>query len=282
MESAHLINKQGNLSGIFCEAANDSHLSGKKPGIVMINSGFLHHIGPNRLYTELSRGLAKLDYSSLRFDLSNIGDSLQGEQIKDIHKQTQQDISEAFSFMQKHHGCERFIVLGVCSGADDAFDIASFDSRVIGAVMIDGHGFRNYWFYLNHILIHYGRRIFSLAKWNLLARKLINRISRNESLTEEHSNELDDSIRIELSKEKVKEQIDKLSSRGCKLHFIYTGGVSEYYNHHSQFESTFPNTKHNDNVGACYIPQSDHLFMLAAHRDVVLQDIQNWIEKNYS
>ena len=44
-------------------------------GVIVLNAGLVHRIGPFRLHVELTRRLGAAGYPTLRFDLSTLGDS---------------------------------------------------------------------------------------------------------------------------------------------------------------------------------------------------------------
>ena len=46
------------------------------PGIILLNSGLLHRVGPNRLYVKIARNAATSGLVAFRFDLSGIGDKV--------------------------------------------------------------------------------------------------------------------------------------------------------------------------------------------------------------
>jgi hypothetical protein len=45
------------------------------PGVLLLNAGRIHRVGPNRLYVAIARRLAAMGFAVCRFDLSGIGDS---------------------------------------------------------------------------------------------------------------------------------------------------------------------------------------------------------------
>ena len=66
---------EGNrLVGVLSEPMIPS-ASGSPVGVVFLNSGLLHHVGPFRLYVDIARNLAELGLVSLRFDIGGLGDS---------------------------------------------------------------------------------------------------------------------------------------------------------------------------------------------------------------
>ena len=275
-EHAHLLDESGLLAGVA--TLPESH-DASLPALIMLNAGFLHHIGPYRLHTLLARDLAAQGLASLRFDLGGVGDSPDSPHVQaDANAQAIQDVQTAMDFLQAEYGIERFVVMGLCSGADDAFDAALADPRITGAVMIDGHGYRTRRFYLNHALVHFGRRLLSMQKWCVLLKRMR---SGDASPTTQRSEELDDRIRLDTPKDTVQQAMNQLSARACKQRFIYTGGVSDYYNYETQFEDCFGAEAKLPGVSYRWMPDSDHLFMLARHREVLRQDLIQWLRETF-
>ena len=110
-------------------------------GCLMMNMGANHRIGPRRINVKLARRLAECGLSSLRMDLAGLGDS--GPPKGSEHFQTQaiRDLQAGMDLMQARLGIQRFLVIGLCSGAGNGLAVASNDSRVAGLLMFDGDSF---------------------------------------------------------------------------------------------------------------------------------------------
>src|SRR5262249_530045 len=107
--------------------------------VLMINVGTNYHIGPNRMYVRMARDLAARGYRSLRFDLARIGDSRSVNEFSEqrmYDKAQIADVKWAMDAMERR-GCDRFVLLGLCSGAYMAFQTALNDLRVTGQVLMN-------------------------------------------------------------------------------------------------------------------------------------------------
>ncbi|MFP2897131.1 hypothetical protein [Corallococcus sp. 4LFB] len=62
------------LVGILTEP-DPAKVLPEAPAVVLSNVGLNHHVGPYRLWVELARQLAGRGITTLRFDLSGLGDS---------------------------------------------------------------------------------------------------------------------------------------------------------------------------------------------------------------
>jgi hypothetical protein len=107
---------------------------------VLLNAGVIHHIGPNRLNVKLARRLAAAGFTAMRFDLSGIGDSRASQSTRPFAAQAVADIRAAMDHMQATCGARRFVLVGLCSGADNAHATAH-DERVYGLVMLDPYAY---------------------------------------------------------------------------------------------------------------------------------------------
>ncbi len=110
-------------------------------GCLLLNVGVNHRIGPRRINVKAARRLAAAGIPSLRFDLSGVGDSLASAAQNDFRQQALIDMKAALDQLQASTGLERFIVLGICSGATNGMAVALADPRVIGLMMFDGYIF---------------------------------------------------------------------------------------------------------------------------------------------
>jgi pimeloyl-ACP methyl ester carboxylesterase len=107
------------------------------PICLFLNAGLGHRVGPNRLYVSLARRLAEAGLTSLRFDFSGIGDSPPSPSQADFEERGVTETMHAMDFMVKSLGPSTFVPVGLCSGANIAFAVATRDGRVAGAVLIN-------------------------------------------------------------------------------------------------------------------------------------------------
>jgi pimeloyl-ACP methyl ester carboxylesterase len=72
----------------------------------------------------LARELAELGHPTLRIDHEGLGDSVLRAKGRENHPYpptAMEDLQAAVDFLRREHGCRRFILLGLCSGAHTAF-----------------------------------------------------------------------------------------------------------------------------------------------------------------
>jgi len=139
--------------------------------------------------------------------------------------------------MNTEFGTSEFILVGLCSGAHDTARKALEDERVIGLVNMDGVGYRTPRFYVNHLFMHLLRRVAQPHRWRRLLDRY--RMRSRQRASGDHS-----TISIlstanaytDWSLETAAQNLEKLAARGVKMQFIYTGGVSGFYNYRHQFD----------------------------------------------
>ncbi len=116
------------------------------PLVVLLNSGSVHHVGPNRLYVELSRALAVAGFSCLRIDLANLGDSVVGTPANENHPypdHSNVDVNTVLKHATTKLGFKRIVLAGLCSGAHTAFHEGLENSKVCESILINPLTF--YW-----------------------------------------------------------------------------------------------------------------------------------------
>ncbi|MEM9588381.1 MAG: lipase [Planctomycetota bacterium] len=229
--------------------------------VVSLTAGMLPSSGPFRLHVELARSLGKCNLASLRFDLSGIGESLgvgvSGRSIDRAASETRQ----AVDFLAQVHGFEKFILFGLCSGADDSIHAAMMDDRVIGVVAMDGCGYRTPRFYAHRILGHYLPLAMRPRKWRRLVRRKL-----GWETPPPRSLQQGDDVREFPTRRQAVQELDQLSQRGVQLHFVYTGGVHDYFNHASQFRGMFPELCDDTRITSHFFPRMDHVASLCEDR----------------
>jgi len=94
------------------------------PVLMLVNSGAVHHVGPNRLYVRLARHFAALGFRVLRVDLSGLGDSQPHAGEPEVSPYTSRgvrDIDHWMAFLRAQRPIGEAHLLGICSGGFQAF-----------------------------------------------------------------------------------------------------------------------------------------------------------------
>ena len=119
----------------LCHFGEDDHLFGvltepparrDLPAVILLNAGSIHHVGPSRLYVRIARELAAEGFATLRLDHEGIGDSVRrtpGIENEPYAETAMDDLVSAMGWLRER-GYDRFVVMGLCSGAHTAFHAA--------------------------------------------------------------------------------------------------------------------------------------------------------------
>jgi len=138
-EHAVLIKGRTPLVGIVTEPDHPAR-DAKRPGVVLLNSGLIHRVGPNRLYVLLARRLGAMGLTTLRFDLSAIGDSPQRRDTVPFHASSIEETMAALDFMREQWGIQSFVLGGICTGAVVTFRTALQNPDIKALIMINAQG----------------------------------------------------------------------------------------------------------------------------------------------
>jgi alpha/beta superfamily hydrolase len=107
--------------------------AGRRPnaiGVILLNAGVVHRVGPSRMYVALGRRLARLGFTTLRFDHSGIGDSAAREDHSSFDESSISETVDAMDWLAVERHCSAFVLVGLCSGTLTAFRVAQADRRV--------------------------------------------------------------------------------------------------------------------------------------------------------
>jgi pimeloyl-ACP methyl ester carboxylesterase len=108
--------------------------------VLLLNSGAVHHIGPNRLHVALARHLAKRGYTVLRMDMAGLGDSTSrpGEPENVVYsRHALEDVRAGIEYLRNRWNVTDVRAVGLCSGAFNAFKAAVAGLPLTGVVLIN-------------------------------------------------------------------------------------------------------------------------------------------------
>ena len=111
----------------------------RRTGILLVNSGAVYRVGPNRLHVTLSRRWAALGYTVLRMDIGGLGDSpvpTGGIENTTYPPHAVRDVETGIAALRAE-GVERVVVGGMCSGAHTTFHAALQLQGINGVIMLN-------------------------------------------------------------------------------------------------------------------------------------------------
>jgi hypothetical protein len=141
-EQALRLGADGELVGILTHPAPSTAPAARPPGrskpaFIILNAGVLHRVGPHRLHVVLARRIAATGLAGLRLDLGGIGDSIASSDAASFRESAVADTRAAMTGVTQALGTERFVLFGVCSGADNSIATALVDERIAAVVLVD-------------------------------------------------------------------------------------------------------------------------------------------------
>ncbi|WP_199099432.1 alpha/beta hydrolase [Dyella sp. ASV21] len=240
-------------------------------GVIVLNAGLVHRVGPFRLNVDMTRRMNALGYATLRFDMSTIGDSGASGESQTRAQQVCADVDDAMSLLQQQAGCSRFVLVGLCSGAEKAHTVArdrASHTRLTGVVFLDGFAYRTLGFKLRYYL----PRVFNLRRWT----RWLGRKSRELAKGDAPSFGV-----APLPQDVVSEDLRDMVGRGLKLCMIYSGGINMYFNHSRQFRECFGSVMASPAVSTRYIEETDHTYVLVDDRRHLIDHIEAWLCRNF-
>jgi len=245
----------------------------RTPAVLLLNAGLLHRVGPNRLNVELARSLAEVGVTSLRFDMAGVGDSeLQVGGMLDIER-SRQDVIDAMDGLSSSHGARRFVVVGLCTGAYNAFRAALVDERVVGCVLLDGYSYPT----ARSKIRHYRTRVFQARRWiGFLRRKL-----GVEATADDQSGDLIIFENEYVSRERFEGELGALLARDVQMLMIYTEMGPLAFNYPEQIHDAFPDLALDRGVDVRYYRGADHTFTLPGNRRRAIRDTVDWVSTHF-
>lgn len=264
------------LLGILTTPADSIRVDGA-PIAVIINAGIVHRIGPFGLHVKMARQLAEAGFSTLRLDLSGLGDSLPRTEKLGGENRAVLDVSDALDFLQANHTSDRFVMMGLCSGAFNSHQIAVKDDRVVGAVFMDGIVFRTTGYFWRHTV---GRLLKPRTYRNAIKRRSLAR--SQPWITEDAAEELAESeffFADDIQQSEITDELKSLVQRDVSMLFLYTDGYDDVCGT-GQFREMYGITP-NDQVQVDYFPKSEHTFRLVENRNVVCTRVTDWYQEQF-
>jgi len=246
------------LVGILAEPTPVGPLP-DRPAIIFLNSGILHRVGSCRMHVRLARALAAQGYPSLRFDFSGIGDSDTRKDSLPFEESAPLEIVEAMDRMGTMKGTSRFILYGLCSGADAALLLAPGESRVCGLGLVDPWAYPT----AKTRLMYYLHRLTLGEAWMNQLHRYLPRLFGPLPATPDHGDltpdfEIPTYVRALPPREEVAAMLRAVLTRGSHLFLAYMGG-SNAYTYRRQFQDGFAELPFGSQLRLLYLADSDHI-----------------------
>lgn len=276
-ETPSTFGREDSLVGTLC--VPDEGADPTTPLVVFLNAGIIHRTGPARLYVQLARALAQGGFPSLRFDLSGIGDSgRSGGGQGSLREGVRADIGSALEFASEASGARRFVLLGLCSGADHALDAGARRDDVVGTVLLDLNVDRTPGYHVRHYL----RRVLRPRIWwsvltgrHRSTRALFQRLGLGPP--DPAAQPRPSTFATALTTEEGEDALRRVVGRGAPILAVFTGGVEYQYNHRGQMRRLFSEVPLGARLTELYRPTSDHTFTDPEDRAWLIRTTVDWM-----
>jgi alpha-beta hydrolase superfamily lysophospholipase len=238
-------------------------------GCVLMNAGVIHRIGPHRLNVKLARELATHGVSTIRLDLSGVGDSRPEGSTRSFTEQAVRDIRCALDELQRVTGLKRFVISGLCSGAAIGFRAALADPRIVALQMLDPYAYptrranRRY----------YAGRMRLPEAWG----EAVGNLMRKAPTEEEANGLLGDFMRDPPAEEFAK-GLATLIQRGVAVMCLYTGSILQIYNYVEQFDEVMEPYGIAGRIRVEHMPDSTHTFLDVASQRHLIDLTVDWVQ----
>lgn len=245
---------------------------------LLTNSGVIPRSGPHRMNVHLARRFAQMGIPSVRFDMSGLGDSRRSSGTLPVVQQWVADTRSVMDTAQARFGCNRFFMVGFCSGAEVAHLVALEDKRLRAAVLWDLYAYPTPQSMLRTALYRLRRAGARNVARKLLARALPMLRSMSPGAVqakEDRSTEVSHVPPVEEYAHRIQTLVDD----GVELMFSYCGGEPEWFNHPGQFRGMFGRFGFVDQVAFTYLDKSDHLITRREAQQSFTAMVVQWLEQ---
>jgi pimeloyl-ACP methyl ester carboxylesterase len=276
-EQAMLLGPQENLVGIV---SLPTLATTGRPTVVVLNAGVLHRVGPHRMHVHLARRLAALGFACLRLDLAGIGDSLAVAGSQSFRESAVADTRAAMNDLARTLGSERFVLVGLCSGADNALAAALADERVAAIVVLDPPAYPTRRSRARKL----ARRIAILGpvgalRWSVAVADRTVRARLQALRAPAGGGPAPEEGRETPPLPVYRRDLRTLVDRGVKVLSIYSGSLGDRYNDADQLFEVMPELR--DRVDHLYFPEANHMFTERFAQAELLDAITVWVDRSF-
>jgi hypothetical protein len=284
-EQALNFGASGNLSGVLTEPDPKLAVAGA-PAAIMWNVGIHHRAGTYRIWVDLSRRLAAEGYTSLRFDLSGMGDSERRPgSTGDVDRK--EDLDDAMELVTKRTGLTTFAPMGFCSGVDQLHPLGLRDPRVVGMGYFEAYSWKTRGYYLR-----FPMRYLRTTLW----KDRLTRLGSRESLGVlrpllKGSQQLAiDPLAAQMAggglfsrtpptRQQFRSDLDALLGRGVNLFFAYFG-LETGVTHEGQFEE-MTGLPQSDQLVVYFAGGADHTLYRTPDRVLTVGRVAEWMRSRW-
>ena len=272
-ERAALFGCRNSLVGIFTHPLGQAT---GQPTIVVLNTGIIHRVGHHRMYVQMARILAANGYPVLRFDLSGIGDSGPREDSLPLLVTAMTDITEALDWIEETSSARRIVLIGLCSGADQAIAYGYTDDRIIGLVLLDPSVPATW----RHFVRYVAPRLTRLQSWiallTLRSRTIRGWIKGGRARVRSGGPSFNPTASEHVERDFISHYYQGAVDRGIRMLAVFTGEPTRQ-TYREQLIEALPDVHFGDLLQLEYLARSDHTFILETDRTWLNNLILEWL-----
>jgi pimeloyl-ACP methyl ester carboxylesterase len=271
-ERTLLFGERKSLVGVITERAASPSPTGS--GVIFLNAGVLHRVGPNRIHVRLARELARDGFVSMRFDFSGLGDSRPRADPAPFVEAAVAETRQAMDVLGASHGLRSFLLVGMCSGADNALRAAGHDGRVGGAALIEPYSVPPSGF----LLYSYRKKLLNPRSWWRLLRgrsELVGLL--RESRADEVGAGPDPAAGSLIPpREELVRQVRALLDRGGQLCLVYSAGSPAHFNYLSILRRELRKALREGQARLHVLKRTDHVFTPLSAQESLVAAVRQW------
>ncbi|MGC4059415.1 MAG: hypothetical protein QM749_00565 [Aquabacterium sp.] len=222
----------------------------------------------------MARALAEAGHVVLRFDLSDVGDSPHQGKEGDFRTQAVRDLKTAMDHVTANTGVQRFVLIGICSGAVNAYWASQADERVVGILMMDG-----FW-YLTALAKWVRRwKRFRASPWSAIPAAAWRSFFGGKRARPKNDSSMftADAITANPPKAEFAQAMQTLVSRRVSVFLVYSGSVLDYYSYGAQFRHAFADEPWVRQVRCELRPEIDHTVTSQASQRSLIDLVLEWM-----
>lgn len=243
------------------------------PILVIFNAGLLHRTEPYRLNVMVARALADLGITTLRVDLSGKGDAPVREGLVNRESVAADWRGIRQALLNRLGVNTTFILMGLCSGADNAIKLSVGDESVLGLVLIDAESPKDDGFAVRKLVRKITDRNFLLS----LPVKLIKRLFRI-IMRQEHGKEELISLRDAPTSEDLVASMQQMVKKNGRILAVFTNFACHYYNLQGQFVKALDIDGLDKICRERMWFDATHILPVTEHRERFLSELKTWFQ----
>jgi pimeloyl-ACP methyl ester carboxylesterase len=256
-------------------------------GVVLLNAGVVHRVGPNRLYVTLARRLAQSGFTVLRFDHAGVGDSDPRDDQLDFNQSSVAETIAAMDWLAAERRCESFVLIGLCSGTLTAFRTALADVRVTSLVL------------LTALLVDPSTvsedAVAAMSERRVARSYLIEKIASPRAWRKAVAGKVDvrrvarvmrrfvaggtNGDSASAKNPELVAELQRLLERGVSVRFVYADPTTVLEWFRTAIAPDVPRLRRHGRIDVSVVKQADHTFTQLRHQAQVIDLVSDWLAR---